>query len=92
MKRRAAEAESSNAADAPPLVVWDFDWSLINENSDTYVIERLDPSGGIWRDAEKRLRRGADWTGLMDWAAGELHAAGHTPCLLYTSPSPRDRG
>ena len=25
------------------LVVWDFDWSLINENSDTYVFQELAP-------------------------------------------------
>jgi len=61
-----------------PLVVWDFDWSLVNENSDTYVIERLDPSGRIWADAEKKLRRGTEWTPLMDWALGQLHDAGHT--------------
>lgn len=61
------------------LVVWDFDWSLINENSDTYVIERLDPSGEIWRAAEKKMTEGMEWTALMNWAAGQLHAKGHSP-------------
>ena len=26
---------------APTLLVWDFDWSLVEENSDTWVLERL---------------------------------------------------
>lgn len=79
------------APDAPPqpttttqerlLVVWDFDWSLVNQNSDTYVIEKLDPSGEIW--AEARGRKGAQWTALMDWALGELHSRrGVTPAQL----------
>ena len=60
------------------LIVFDFDWSLVNENSDTYVVHALDPSGTIWATAEKRLTQGMQWTALMDWMAGELHAAGHT--------------
>ena len=60
------------------LVVFDFDWSLINENSDEYVVHALDPGGGIWAAAEKKLAEGMQWTALMDWVAQELHAAGHT--------------
>lgn len=26
---------------AAQLVVWDFDWSMVNENSDTWVIDRI---------------------------------------------------
>ena len=26
------------------LVVWDFDWSMINENTDTYIFEQLAPA------------------------------------------------
>ena len=36
------------------LVVCDFDWSLVNENSDTYVLDVLDSS---LRDYMKTLRK-----------------------------------
>ena len=59
------------------LVVWDFDWSLVNENSDTWVIERLDSSGSIWAAAEAKLRQNEmGWTELMGWALAELHKTG----------------
>ena len=61
----------------PPLVVWDFDWSLINENSDTFVVEQLDPSGRIMATLEKQSMSGMPWTECMDWVAGQLHTAGH---------------
>ena len=73
------EHPTSSPTDRPThLIVFDFDWSLVNENSDTYVVHALDPSGAIWAAAEKRLAQGMQWTALMDWVAGELHAAGHT--------------
>ena len=59
------------------LIVWDFDFSLINENSDTFVIRQLDPSGALWDRAEKKLHNGTQWTKLMNWSAGELHRLGH---------------
>ena len=62
----------------PTLVVYDFDWSLINENSDTLVIHQLDPSGALWERALERLQAGEQWTQLMDWCASEMHAAGHS--------------
>lgn len=66
------------ASSSPPraLVVFDFDWSLINENSDTYVIERLDP--GLMAQALALEEGGMAWTELMDWAVGALHERGHT--------------
>lgn len=60
----------------PPLVVWDFDWSLINENSDTWVLEQLlGPSKSEQLITQHRNR---GWTQLMDMALGEVHAAGHS--------------
>ena len=59
--------------DAPALVVFDFDWSLINENSDTFVIHQLDPSGRLWAKALKCSAAGMPWTELMDWCAGKRH-------------------
>ena len=56
-----------------PLVVWDFDWSLVNENSDTFVVEKLDDSGAIWAAAERKHQNGMQWTELMHWVVGALH-------------------
>ena len=70
----AASPIKPDAAANKPLVVWDFDWSLINENSDTYVVEQLDKSNKIWNEAEKKFSAGLGWTQLMDWCAGALHA------------------
>jgi hypothetical protein len=65
-----------------PLVVWDFDWSLVNENSDVYVIEALEGHGGPvwtqavlqWRESGGKLPGG--WTALMDSCVENLWAAG----------------
>ena len=54
------------------LLVWDFDWSLINENTDTFVVQQLDPSGDVWRRGKQKMQQGVGWTELMDWALGEL--------------------
>lgn len=73
-----AEPPSRSRRSAPrKLVVWDFDWSLVDENSDTFVIHELEPSGELWRRVRERRREWSDeWTQLMDWSAGELHALG----------------
>ena len=51
-------------------MVWDFDWSLINENSDTYVLQELAPAlmkelGALQEAQPRRFGRG-QWTALMD--------------------------
>ncbi|KAJ1420701.1 putative pyridoxal phosphate phosphatase PHOSPHO2 [Ochromonadaceae sp. CCMP2298] len=61
----------------PTLVVFDFDWSLINENSDTYVIEQL--GGKFLYNELKLLQRGEyseRWTELMDLSLCKLYDAG----------------
>ena len=78
MKRR-AEPSDGPARPGRALVVWDFDWSLINENSDTFLVEQLDSSGAIMDAVDGKLADGEGWTELMDWAVGELHARGHKP-------------
>lgn len=48
-------------------VIWDFDWSLVNENTDTWVFA-TQPDSGV-REMEHlkaRSRAGAQWTALMD--------------------------
>jgi pyridoxal phosphate phosphatase PHOSPHO2 len=60
----------------PTLVVFDFDWSLINENSDTYVIQQLCPQ--LYPEL-KLLHKGeyaGRWTELMDHSVQKLHEAG----------------
>lgn len=54
------------------LVIFDFDWSLINENSDTWVFERLCPdlSDDI-RQLSKDIYKGR-WTELMDHMVGRM--------------------
>mmetsp|Transcript_5796 Transcript_5796/g.7319 ORF Transcript_5796/g.7319 Transcript_5796/m.7319 type:complete len:80 (-) Transcript_5796:1166-1405(-) len=45
------------------LLIFDFDWSLVNENSDTYIFKVLDPS--ILEEI-KNERSPGGWTALMD--------------------------
>lgn len=66
------------AAAAPPppvLVVFDYDWSLVNENSDTFVFRQLHPpllEQLNARLAQRRSDGGFSWTALMDELLGEL--------------------
>jgi pyridoxal phosphate phosphatase PHOSPHO2 len=53
------------------VVIFDFDWSLINENTDTYVIEKLAPD--LYAEC-LQLRKELQWTKLMDLMVGRLHA------------------
>jgi pyridoxal phosphate phosphatase PHOSPHO2 len=42
------------------LLVFDFDWTLIDDNSDTYVVDRLGA-----KDLMLSLRAQMPWTQLM---------------------------
>lgn len=57
------------------LLAWDFDWSLVEENSDTFVISRLG-ADSIYKAGRQR---GMPWTQLMDHTlqARALHAPCH---------------
>lgn len=75
------------SATSAPLIVWDFDWSLVNENSDTFVIRELEGRDGpVWRSNVGQWDRTGGWTALMDrcvkdlWAAGS-HKTQFTECL-----------
>ena len=58
---------------SPWLVVFDFDWSLINENSDTFIFECLDMSGELLREVKAFMQQpGASWTTCMDTYVGKL--------------------
>ena len=58
----------------PRLVVLDFDFTLIEDNSDTVVIERL----GAKPAFDALSSAGLPWTQLMDRSLGAAAAAGAT--------------
>lgn len=62
------------------LVVWDFDWSLINDNSDTFAIEQLEgKKGPAWESGRAAQAVGEiapGWTALMDRCVASLWDAG----------------
>ncbi|GLE04461.1 hypothetical protein PINS_up013403 [Pythium insidiosum] len=53
------------------LVVFDYDWSLINENSDTWIFRQLCPE--LLEEVARRRAAGS-WTQLMHDMLGELVA------------------
>ena len=57
------------------LAVFDFDNTVVDANSDTFILDALDPA--LRRKCDQ-LSRSMQWTDLMDLMACELHAKGHT--------------
>ncbi|XP_058214221.1 inorganic pyrophosphatase 2-like [Rhododendron vialii] len=55
------------------VVVFDFDHTMIEDNSDTWVVEQM----GL-TPLFNQLRRTLPWTSLMDRMMEELHARGKT--------------
>ena len=62
------------------VVLFDFDHTLVEDNSDTFVPLRLEPSLQAHFRAEHA--RGVPWTALMNDVMGRLHAAGHGEAAL----------
>ena len=56
------------------FVIFDFDRSLVNDNSDTWIIEQLTPES-VPKFREK-YKEGMQWTNLMDFAMGMMADAG----------------
>jgi len=46
----------------PTLIIWDFDWSLVNENSDTFIVNQFH----LGRDMKKLYQEDIPWTTIMD--------------------------
>ena len=44
LSRCAGASLAADKGEGNVLVVWDFDWSLVNENSDTFVLRELAPA------------------------------------------------
>lgn len=56
------------------FVIFDFDRSLVNDNSDTWIIEQLTPE--LVPKFREKYKEGMQWTNLMDFAMGMMADAG----------------
>jgi len=56
------------------LYLWDFDWSMIEENSDTALVDLL----GVRDVFERETGRGRQWTTVMDACFREASRRGRT--------------
>ncbi|KDO31533.1 hypothetical protein SPRG_03461 [Saprolegnia parasitica CBS 223.65] len=52
------------------LVVFDYDWSLINDNSDTFVFKELQPA--LLDHLKQLTASGVQWTDAVDQTLGQL--------------------
>ncbi|GMF65058.1 unnamed protein product [Phytophthora lilii] len=52
------------------LVVFDYDWSLINDNSDTYIFQKLYPE--LLETLRERRKKEPSWTKIMDDMLGVI--------------------
>ncbi|KAJ8542643.1 hypothetical protein ON010_g12169 [Phytophthora cinnamomi] len=52
------------------LVIFDYDWSLINENSDTFVFQKFYPE--LLATLRERRTKQPSWTKIMDDMLGDL--------------------
>eukprot|EP01062_Namystynia_karyoxenos_P053215 TRINITY_DN43002_c0_g1_i1.p1 TRINITY_DN43002_c0_g1~~TRINITY_DN43002_c0_g1_i1.p1 ORF type:complete len:268 (+),score=86.23 TRINITY_DN43002_c0_g1_i1:79-804(+) len=59
----------------PLLCVFDFDHTVVDDNTDTWVFQQLDPE--VNREMES-LAHKRQWTELMDHCLGRLAERGHT--------------
>jgi len=57
------------------LIVYDFDWSLADQDSDRWVLEVLAPD---IRRKLKDISRNHEWTDLVAQSLRELHEQGRT--------------
>jgi pyridoxal phosphate phosphatase PHOSPHO2 len=64
------------------LVVWDFDWSLVNENSDTWIVKVLDSARHAGMRARYHAEFVGNWTRLMDTTLRELSTDHDREALL----------
>lgn len=65
------------------VIIFDFDYSLINVNSDTYVPEKLAPI--LEEFIKNEIKKGTQWTALMDMVVKKLYHEHHiTPDQINT--------
>ena len=51
------------------IVIFDFDWSFVNENTDVYIFKQLCPKLITEIEAQRDV---LDWTSLMDHIVGKM--------------------
>ncbi|OQS04671.1 transmembrane protein [Thraustotheca clavata] len=52
------------------LVVFDYDWSLINDNSDTFIFQQLEPE--LLKHLKQLTTTGVQWTDAVDQTLSQL--------------------
>lgn len=57
-------------------VVWDFDWSMIDDNSDTFIVKQLLPADEYKALMKDKRAEFPVWTDLMQQCFLELHRKG----------------
>lgn len=70
------DTDGSKLQSRPTLIIWDYDWSLIDTNSDTFVVEQLCPDLMVRFDNRDRPGGPPGWTALMDWLMEGLFEKG----------------
>ena len=70
----------------PALVIFDLDNTILNGDSDYAMINYLVHTQALDESVGKQNQ-----IFIEDYQRGELDFDAYTTCLLYTSPSPRDR-
>jgi pyridoxal phosphate phosphatase PHOSPHO2 len=74
------------------LVIWDFDWSLVEENSDVYIVQQLAPD--LMPQFGQLRVEGLGWTQIMAhmmeglWDKG-IREQDIVACLAQLSLQPR---
>lgn len=64
-------------------IVWDWDWSAVNENTDVFVPNFL--SSGLLQVIREGTAAGTQWTRLMHEVAGLLHSRGFREADIATA-------
>jgi pyridoxal phosphate phosphatase PHOSPHO2 len=73
LQREKASEESKSAA---LVIVWDFDWSLVDENSDTFIVQEL--AADLMPDFSRLRKEGLGWTKIMACMMQSLFERGVT--------------
>eukprot|EP01087_Luapelamoeba_hula_P019024 TRINITY_DN6245_c0_g1_i2.p1 TRINITY_DN6245_c0_g1~~TRINITY_DN6245_c0_g1_i2.p1 ORF type:complete len:250 (-),score=24.38 TRINITY_DN6245_c0_g1_i2:69-818(-) len=66
--------EAQASARPKTLVAFDFDWSLLEANSDTWIVQKVAPS--LYAQIRNAYTRGQSWASFMDGAMGQLFESG----------------
>ena len=80
------------------LVIWDFDGTILDTETPTFEAASreyqrygLEPDLAVWQDTLGSAQHEPWWEDLRRRVGGLDESDEDLFCLLYTSPSPRDR-